>query len=167
MNLEELFEYRDGELFWKKAAPVRHTRLGRRAGTINKGYLFVKSKHLDGPPCQAVHRLIWMLHFGDIPPEAVIDHINRNTLDNRVENLRLATRSQNSMNAKGKSSSIAKLPKNVYVDWVYKDIVKYRAQVFANGSYHRVGNLDTIEEALSAAQDLRDKFHKEFQFVKD
>lgn len=41
-----------------------------------------------------LHRVI----MGDIPAGMEIDHINRNTLDNRRDNLRIVTRSQNLQN---------------------------------------------------------------------
>ncbi|WP_436868476.1 HNH endonuclease signature motif containing protein, partial [Enterobacter hormaechei] len=42
--------------------------------------------------------MIWEMHNGPIPQNMEIDHINRIKLDNRLENLRLATRRQNACN---------------------------------------------------------------------
>lgn len=44
------------------------------------------------------HRVVWALNFGVIPEGMVIDHINRNPSDNRIENLRVVTQSANLMN---------------------------------------------------------------------
>lgn len=111
----------------------------------------------------SVHRLVWKLHNGPIPDGYVVDHIDRNRLNNRIENLRLATRSENSMNAKGKSGKKSGLPKNVAIDWIYGDITKYRAQVMVGGKVHRVGNIDTVEEAARVASAMRDELHKDFK----
>ena len=46
------------------------------------------------------HRIIWLLNKKNIDSDLEIDHINRNSLDNRIENLRLETKSKNMQNRK-------------------------------------------------------------------
>ena len=45
-----------------------------------------------------VHRLVYMAHFGIIPDDMMIDHIDRNPLNNDINNLRLSSRSLNCRN---------------------------------------------------------------------
>lgn len=161
MRYSDLFRYEDGKLFWKiKRRGLIHTR---EVGTINKGYKWVKSHLL--PKQVGVHRVIWEMHNGPIPTGMVIDHIDRNSLNNKIENLRLATKSANSMNAKGKSGKRSGLPKNVYKDYEYNGVIKYRAQILADGKRVRIGGFSDIKSAEVAAQELVKKYHGEFAYL--
>jgi hypothetical protein len=93
--LKEYFEYDPSGTLIR----IKHS-LGRgRLDVIptrvsNGGYLsyrFLNANHY-------VHRLIFLFHHGYLPK--YLDHINRNKLDNRIENLREATNSQNCVNIK-------------------------------------------------------------------
>ena len=46
------------------------------------------------------HRMVWAWHYGEVPVGYEIDHINTNPFDNRIENLRLTTRTENFNNKK-------------------------------------------------------------------
>lgn len=161
MNYNDIFEYVNGELFWRPQNERGFMRSGCRAGTLNKGYLWVRSNKIG--QTMSVHRIIWEMHNGPVPDGMVVDHIDRNKLNNRIENLRLATRSENSMNASGKSGrSRSDLPKNVSVDYVYRDKIKYRAQVCRTGEVVRRGPFETVDEAKEAAEELRKTLHGDF-----
>ena len=81
MNCNELFDYRDGKLFNKSGVEVGS------GGTFKRDGKFTKT-----------HRAIWEAVNGPIPDGMWIDHINHDRSDNRIENLRLATPSQNAQN---------------------------------------------------------------------
>lgn len=90
----ECFEYRDGKLYWKKVAhPNKQYLVGQEAGSIHQtGY-----RHVTWlGKVHKVHRLIFLLEYGYLPPE--VDHINGDRQDNRLENLRPANRSENQCN---------------------------------------------------------------------
>ncbi len=68
-----------------------------------------------------------------------VDHINGDGTDNRKENLRIVTRSQNLMNQEG--------VKGYYFDTYYQ---KWKAEIIANGKKFHLGSFDTEEEAKQA-----------------
>jgi hypothetical protein len=97
--LRSIFDYQDGHLVWK-VKKAKNTIIGSRAGRLDaEGYIIVG---IDGREEKA-HRLIFIMHNGYCP--AKIDHIDRNTSNNRIENLREATSSENMMNKKVRRTS--------------------------------------------------------------
>ncbi len=80
-------------------------------GSIDKdGYLIIKVK---GKQFKA-HRIAWLLNYGAFPKNE-IDHINRNKLDNRIENLRLADRTMQNNNKDLKPNKLTGVV-GIYID---------------------------------------------------
>lgn len=84
------------------------------------------------------HRLAWLYMYGIWPPDE-IDHINGVRDDNRINNLREATRKQNSANRRKLSGD---LPKGVY-----RHRNRFRAQIRMQGHVKHLGTYDTPEQA--------------------
>ena len=139
-RLHYLFDYDpEGYLIWKNH-PRLKSRNGMRVGSVNgKGYLLV---NLDGKS-NRVHRLIWMYHYGSVPEKPyMIDHIDNNKLNNRIENLRVATSSQNLGNR-------PMLKKEGHKGIRYlKNRNKYKAEFQHNKTYYYLGLYKTFEEAV-------------------
>ena len=87
------YEPQTGELRWKKS-PSKAVPVGSIAGkrTTNR-YARVQ---LNGKNYLA-HRVCWALHYGSFPALG-IDHINGDTFDNRIENLRSVSAFENCKN---------------------------------------------------------------------
>jgi hypothetical protein len=68
------------------------------------------------------HRLVWEAFNGPIPKDKVMDHIDGNKLNNRLDNLRLASHAQNNMNV----GKINKITKSIYkgLQYVKRNINK-------------------------------------------
>jgi len=89
-----------GVFTWRNP-PRCGPRLGAQAGCRNQcGYWRI----CIGQKSYKAHRLAWLYVYGQWPSER-LDHINRDPGDNRIENLRLATRSQNAANKRSLSAS--------------------------------------------------------------
>lgn len=66
-----------------------------------RGYKRLSRHFKHGSKHIFVHRLVWITFMGKIPDNLQIDHINRIKNDNRLDNLRLVTPSENSQNKDG------------------------------------------------------------------
>jgi hypothetical protein len=134
-----------GALTWRiRTSPM--CKLGQLAGTISKTHGYRKIR-LDDVYYTASH-LAWF-HFYGIPPVGLLDHKNGNRADDRIENLREATHSQNSMNM-GRNGSNTTGFKGVAVFNQPGKPTRYRALTRANGKRHFLGTFDTPEEAHEA-----------------
>ena len=91
MEYNELFEYKDGNLY-NKVHRGYQAPIGAKVGhKDSNGYLNVKAKGNR----LLVHRVIWEMHNGKIPDGMQVDHINHVRDDNRIENLQILTSKQN------------------------------------------------------------------------
>ena len=95
-RLMEVLDYdpETGIFTWQIQPGSRSDMVGKRAGYYGPGRY--RSITVDGVG-YLEHRLAWLFVHGRFPPDQM-DHINRNRSDNRLENLREATRSQNQRN---------------------------------------------------------------------
>ena len=142
-ELNNIFEYSDGDLIRKKTGKIIKAPSNGyfRAAINKKNYL--------------AHRIIFMMHHGFVPK--IIDHINGNRSDNRIDNLRAADNSQNAWNRianKISTSNIKglRLRKNN----------KWEARIQVNKKSKYLGVFDNIELAELVVMEARNKYHKEF-----
>ena len=88
----------------------------------------------------------------------LIDHIDNDPSNNKIENLREATRHQNGTNAKTWSNNISGA-KNV--SW-HKQCKKWRVRVSINKKMETIGLFDDFDLAELVAVEARNKFHGNF-----
>ena len=150
-ELKDLFEYTDGKLIRKISKG--NTKAGSSIGNFRKdGYLQAeinRHKYL-------LHRLIYIYHYGTAPK--YIDHINGIKSDNKIENLRSATYSENNRNAKRRKNSSSGV-KNV--SW-YPNAQKWAVRIYYEGKNKYFGSFDTKEEAETVAKLNRELLYGDF-----
>lgn len=147
----------DGVIVW-----IRKANGGKNIGdpvglsTKRSGHqtcnLFVNGKGYG----YATGQVAWFLHHGEWPQQE-IDHIDGDPQNNRKDNLRYATRSQQSLNRRyghwgRKNKGVYKRP--------YGD--RWTAQIWFNGKYTGLGTFGTEEEAVEARKKATLELHGEF-----
>ena len=162
IDCEQIFALFDvdvvsGRLFWRQP-PRNHPRLlGREAGCAipahqGKSYWTVR---IGGKGIKR-SRLIWTAGTG-LAPADCIDHVNGNSLDDRLANLREATVLQNAWNHKKRRRRIA-LPMGVRL----ANSGRYIARLGFMGEQITIGTFDTIAAAEAAYRAKRKEMFGEF-----
>jgi hypothetical protein len=127
--------------------------VGQNYWVPNKGYFLIK---IDGVRYFA-HHLAWFYMTGKWPHPQV-DHEDRDRGNNKWNNLRLGTQSQNMANA-GKRSNNKSGHKGVH--W-HKQNNKWAVQIGMNSKRFHVGVFDDLEEAVSAYAEAARQRYGEF-----
>lgn len=153
MNIEQLktaFDYKDGNLYWK-ISTSNVVKIGDKAGYIRKdGYV----KITFNKKCYLLHRLIFAFHHGYLPK--MLDHIDGNPSNNKIENLREANDFQNSWNKKVRPDSVSG------IKGVWKNYKKWGVTIQANKKVMYFGSFEDLELAELVAIEARNKYHGEF-----
>lgn len=133
------YDPRTGAFRWRSPRPK--ITVGALAGTQQSGYWMI---HLRGVDYHA-HRLAWLYVYGRWP-EGDVDHINLDRFDNRIHNLREATRSQNCANTGIPSHNtsgfkgVSRIKRNG----------KWGARISCDGTPYHLGTFQTAGEAAAA-----------------
>jgi hypothetical protein len=151
-EIRKLLHYcpKTGIFTWKQKRGGKATQ-GMRAGTTgSRGYEMIalhKTRFRS-------HRLAFALVTGRWPTNE-IDHINGDTSDNRWDNLREATRSQNMQNIGARKTNITGIKG---ISWS-KGKGKWHARTRDGEKEIHVGYYDTLQEAALAVKNKREELH--------
>lgn len=152
LDLKKILHYsaETGVFIWINA--YHKSRIGNVAGTIMKnGYSYIcinKSSF-------RAHRLAWLYVFG-MWPEQHIDHINGDKSDNRIENLREVSNSENMMN---QGISVRNKSGHLGITWS-ESRKRWCVGLKVDGKSKNVGRFLSLFDAISA----RDRAYAEFGF---
>ena len=149
--LNSVLEFRDGLLYNKITRNSRAVK-DELAGAISGRYRLIT---LLGKP-YSVHRVAYYMVHGNCPD--YLDHINNDRLDNRVDNLRPVTPSQNQWNHglnKANTSGVKG------ISWAsrYK---KWYACLRVNGVNKNLGYFHNLNDAKEFIELAREMFHGQF-----
>lgn len=148
----KFLEYKDGILYWKSMPYKRNDLIGTEAGTLDsdRRQITINKKHYK------THRLVYLMFHGYMPKE--VDHIDNNPLNNRIENLRPANRSEQCCNTRLRKDNTSGI-KGVSWD---KNRNKWVVTVTKNKKTVYTNRFNDIELAQLVAIEARDKFHGDF-----
>ena len=132
-------------LYNKMGEVINTTTIDEHNIELCKGY---KWHITNGYACAHIDGKFTYLHrfLLDVKEDEIIDHINRNKLDNRIENLRICSQEQNTWNSKKPSHNTSGY-KGVCFD---KSKNKWAAQISINNVTKLIGRYSTKEEARVA-----------------
>lgn len=157
-ELQRVLDYQPetGELIWRVRVAQRSPG-GSVAGSLtDDGYVAISFR---GARLKA-HRVAMALTLGKWPEEEV-DHINGDRADNRLENLRLATHSENRCNVRSYRNNKSG-HKGVF--W-HKREGKWAAQITKDKKHRHLGYFSAKEDAVEAYRTAAAMHHGEFANV--
>lgn len=148
----EYLRYDNGILYWKKSTSNR-VKVGDIAGSEQVGgYIGVRILGKRYP----AHTIVYALHYNEMPE--IVDHIDGNRKNNRIENLRGCSKAQNNKNTGFRRHNTSGL-KNVF--WV-KELNKWRVKVTVDNKQKYFGVYEDRELAELVAIEARNKHHGKF-----
>lgn len=133
---------------WVQSKPGRRDTVGAVLGP--RGYVQVC---ISGKRYYA-HRLAWLYVHG-VWPENLVDHVNQNTADNRIANLREATIKENLQN-RGKNAN--NTSGHLGVSW-RKDCGRWVATLMVGRKSYHLGHFEHLEDAVSARKAAEQLHH--------
>lgn len=95
------------------------------------------------------------------PPGFELDHINRNSLDNREANIRIVTHQQNLMNCKVKKQKSSRYKGVIF----HKHNKKWCASITKNYKKIHIGYFQSEEEAATAYDDAAFRYHGLYAYL--
>jgi len=145
-----LLKYEDRKLYVWREINYKPSYWFELKGCVSKsdGYRYVKINYNP----YLYHRVVYYIHndgwdIDDTCRDNSIDHIDRDRLNNNIENLRVVTNQQNQWNQNCKGY------------YFHKPSGKYRAQIKVDGKKKHLGYFVTEDDAHNAYLIAKEKYH--------
>jgi hypothetical protein len=148
MTLDDVV-YKNGKLYW--TSTKGRALCGKEVGSITPyGYLECRINNKR----KMIHHVVWFLHHGYWPK--MLDHLDGDRLNNKIENLRECSTAENSRNRVG---SFRELPRNVYLN----NNGSFRVALTVDYKQVVIGTFNNLDEAEQAAERARNEYFGKFQ----
>lgn len=152
------YDASSGKITWLHNRYSHNNGLAAVAGSIAgsilvTGYRFISIAHHGR---DLAHRIAWAMHYGEWP-NGDVDHINMDRLDNRIANLRLASRSQNMSNRGATARNRLKV-KGVELTRAGN----YAVKIMKDYKKYHIGTAYSLEEAKKMHAEAVEKLHGKF-----
>jgi hypothetical protein len=157
INWNEILEYDETSpsCLWWKVSTNPAIKIGKFAGSLKKTNYYEIGYNKKKYQC---HRIIFEMFNGEIPEELFIDHIDNNRENNKIENLQLATKSENNRkslmqknNTSGYKGVTLEKRRNIW-----------RANILINLKYIHLGYFNDKLEAAKAYDSAAIEYFGEF-----
>jgi hypothetical protein len=148
--INEYFEYKDGELYWKK--DKNGSRVGKIAGSKTFRYRTIKFNGKN----YLLSRIVFFMFNGYYPKN--VDHIDGDTWNNKIENLRPASPAENNRNRKIATNNKTGVKGLSFCN----QLKRYKAQITKNYKQIHLGYYNDIELAELVIDMAREKYHGSF-----
>jgi hypothetical protein len=168
-ELKEFLDYNPDTGIFRKKQVTNSIKVGQKAGRIigknsmgygaygaYGGYIIIAFKNRE----YYAHRLGYYMYHGIDPLEKLVDHIDGDKSNNKINNLRLASKSENGRNR-------VNLPSNntsgvIGVCWD-KKAKKWKAFIMINGKQKHLGYFINKEDAIKVRKEGEIKYFGEFK----
>ena len=133
---------------WKRWVNLFAGRVaGSNSGALGYRQVFIFRRNYKA------HRVAWAIHYGEWP-DGQIDHINGDTGDNRIENLRVVTNAENQRNSKHRANNSSG---RIGVHWCAKG-EKWAATIAGGGRRVSLGLFVDFDAACAARAEAEREF---------
>lgn len=155
------YDYVNGGLIWRerKGLKGKAKTFNRRFANTKAGVKmptgYVEIGHQGAKFLE--HHLVFFYFYGYVP--AMIDHADTIRDNNKIENLREATASQNMWNTSGHKHKKSGLPKGVFH---HGNSERFRAQVMVSRKLYTKSGFISVEDALDWLKKMRERLHGSF-----
>lgn len=160
--INDHYQYIDGALFLKKKPSVyTPLKVGAQVGTNKFGINKYSQLNIMNVTYQ-LYRIIFIMHNGEIPEGKLIDHIDGNPANNKIDNLQVVDYSQNSCKKKMQCNNVSDVTGVSF----HKRIKKWQGVISINKKQYHLGYFEEKNDAIAARMDAQLSMFGNYQPVR-